>query len=497
MKKTKTTFVTALSIALVLVIILLSSYAFWKVKDGQSGSNTILGSCLNFEFIELEDDNQNPIGGFTLVNAMPVSDEEGSSHAGYTFKVENTCTDAVNYQVVLESLKIMNEDTNTYYPEGKYFADDKIKVQLDNGTIKTYSEYEQVDNDSTAANINEIRKTRELLTGTVTGGNTNTHNIKMWISSESTAEDIEKIFRSKVKVIAGQGIEASAPVDPTSHIEIVGDNCTIDDIGCEVAIGAEHFYVIGEDENDSNNVKLLAKYNLLVGSKGVDKNNYTVISNYTEDDEGYNLQSPEANGYSLSLYTLMDRDNNVFTTYTPDTKASVFAGLTIEEKENLAGVRMNNDDLDYLESVGAVPFYTPDGNGDAYWYGTDINTPDPNYGSSYPTDVYNENSVVYQYVDTYKNYLEDTNGITITDARILSGDEVLALGCLKSTCFNDGILVNGREWIFDTSYWLSTARNGRSAWMMFAFGFIYQEGGSTDVMAGVRPVIVVPKSIFD
>ena len=434
MKKTKTTFVTALSIALVLVIILLSSYAFWKVKDGQSGSNTILGSCLNFEFIELEDDNQNPIGGFTLVNAMPVSDEEGSSHAGYTFKVENTCTDAVNYQVVLESLKIMNEDTNTYYPEGKYFADDKIKVQLDSGAIKTYSSYAEVDNDSAAANINEIRKTRELYTGTIPGGETITHNMKMWISSESTEEDVEKIFRSKIEVIAGQEIEVAnggeiaSPDDveyimtyflgepdsqtgerprnvgamsklvpsntplgygfdddeivikrveesypdgdrstitisykgltfevllnaetayfeevtrvrviggEDSDIKILGENCDINTIGCEVEIGTERFYVLGSSGSNNENVKLLSRFNLLVGN-AVNPNNNTVTETYTSSTKGYNLQSAKALGNHCNESQLTDSNNNIIAEFTPGIMVAELKKLTVSDLQSVS-----------------------------------------------------------------------------------------------------------------------------------------------------------------
>ena len=133
---------------LVGMFILLNTYAYWRIKGEQSESNYVVGACLNFEFVELEDEN-GKIGGFTLEGdkAMPISDEEGTTTTGYTFKIENTCDKAVDYQVVLESLKIVNPETSAYYPNEKYFSDNKIKIQLDNGAIKTYNKYDEVDAD--------------------------------------------------------------------------------------------------------------------------------------------------------------------------------------------------------------------------------------------------------------------------------------------------------------------------------------------------------------
>ena len=380
MNKKKSIVIIVTVIALITTFVLLATYAMWRIKGEQSKSNYVVGRCLNFRFIELDGQN-GKIGGFTLEGdqAVPMSDEQGSATTGYTFELENTCSKPVNYQVVLESLKIPNEETENpddYYPEAKYFDEDMIKIQFDSGTIKTYEDYDRVDDDTSAKYVREIRKTRELLVGTIPGktddpndtSNIVSHNLKMWISIDSDNDDIGKIFRSKIKVFAGQGIEnGSNSTSPTGGMSIVGDNCTINDIGCEVAIGDEHFYVLGTDENNSNNVKLLAKYNLLVGTKDVDIFSETISSYYTPNDVGYNLQSPAAASYSLTLYKLLDSSQNVITTYTPATKASVFASLTPEQKASISGVSFDNDDLQYLVTTATVPFYTPENDGNAYW----------------------------------------------------------------------------------------------------------------------------------
>ena len=211
-------------ILLVGMFILLNTYAFWRIKGEQSDSNYVVGACLNFEFTELDGQN-GKIGGFTLEGdqAVPMTDEEGSATPGYTFKIENTCSKPVDYQVVLESLKILNNETETpndYYPEEKYFADNKIRIQFDSGTVKNYGTYAVVDDDEEDTS-GEIRKTRELLVGTIPGktddpndtSNIVTHNLKMWISSESTNADIGKIFRTRIKVFAGQNTPSYATTD--------------------------------------------------------------------------------------------------------------------------------------------------------------------------------------------------------------------------------------------------------------------------------------------
>ena len=68
------------------------------------------------------------------------------------------------------------------------------------------------------------------------------------------------------------------------------------DVGDEITLGTEHFYVI-KDNGDT--VTALAKYNLLVG-KAYDANIATHdYPNLTEEDEGYGIQNAKAKGEML------------------------------------------------------------------------------------------------------------------------------------------------------------------------------------------------------
>ena len=215
---------------LVIVFILLNTYAFWRLKGEQSDSNYVVGACLSFEFVEEEDINNNPIGGFDLTNTWPMTDEEGIATTGYTFKVKNNCAEDVNYQVVLESLKTTNEN---------YFDNEYIKLQLDNGAINRYSALDGVDKDPDDAHPENIRETKEVYAGVIPGTDKDTenvtkseitHNIKIWVASDAENDQIGKEFRSRIKVFAGQGIDnPSVALTPESCFEFDPDTGKITD----------------------------------------------------------------------------------------------------------------------------------------------------------------------------------------------------------------------------------------------------------------------------
>lgn len=112
----------------------------------------------------------------------------------------------------------------------------------------------------------------------------------------------------------------------------------LETVGSEVCLGEECFYVIG---NDGNNVKLFAKYNLLVGNS-YDGTNAVALEKTT------GIQDPTAIGW--------------FNGYTADNPL-----------------------------IGTYPFYERD-----YWSSST---------SNYPAYVYNEKSLIYPFVENYESYL--------------------------------------------------------------------------------------------
>ena len=148
-----------------------------------------------------------------------------------------------------------------------------------------------------------------------------------------------------------------------------------------------------------------------------------------------------------------------------------------------------------------------------YWY--DGSALKPEYGSSYPANVYDatnyktepdfsatcDNSTncyytpgysVAYYVEAYKDILS-SYGTTIKDARLLTYAEATdsSIGCSGSngsgSCPTDGFITN-------TSFWLGSALENYYLWGVLSVGHFYSDYFYRDTYFGVRPVIVISKS---
>ena len=111
--------------------------------------------------------------------------------------------------------------------------------------------------------------------------------------------------------------------------------------------------------------------------------------------------------------------------------------------------------------------------------------------STYPSNVYNENSSLYSYVENYKNYLT-TIGATPTVARIITYDELINLGCNGQ----DENCRSAPEWVYATSYWTDTAATSTNLWALNTYGNFYHLDYQYTGTFGCRPVIEIPKWLF-
>ena len=125
----------------------------------------------------------------------------------------------------------------------------------------------------------------------------------------------------------------------------------------------------------------------------------------------------------------------------------------------------------------------------AYW--TD-NTSNHNllskYGTSYPANVFDSNSLLYEPVQNYKTYLKNTLRKTSIDARLITYEELISLGCKGNSC------KLAPSWVYSPYYWTASADSNDSVWFVRSahrFG-----GGSFDLSGayGLRPVITISKS---
>ena len=83
--------------------------------------------------------------------------------------------------------------------------------------------------------------------------------------------------------------------------------------------------------------------------------------------------------------------------------------------------------------------------------------------SSYPTYVYDSNSTLYSYVENYKTYLS-TLGVTPIEARLITYEELIDLGCSNTRC------TSAPSWVYAISYWSGSAGSSVDVWRVHSSG---------------------------
>jgi len=146
--------------------------------------------------------------------------------------------------------------------------------------------------------------------------------------------------------------------------------------------------------------------------------------------------------------------------------------------ENPTGIQDQNAGYPYLDSgwYGTVAFSST-----AYWVSS---------VSSYPAFVYNENSNLYQYINSYESYLKE-NGVDSASATIINYDQLNLLGLL-SGCSTE------LSWACSTTYWTGYADQS-TVFLVLSGSGIYSETMSgknfdDDGTVSVRPVITISTS---
>ena len=511
-KKKKVLPIVAL-ICVAIMVIALGSYALWQMTKKQTNKNVVGTACLS---INLENES----GDISIENGWPVSDSEGANTDPYMFTVTNHCEEAVNYVVALESL-----EADTANGESSDYLDyNYIRVKLDNGSPKTYGTLEGITSDS------GVRATKEIVHHTLEGGASEEHSLRLWVKedtplqNEDESYNTDKYFYGRVKIIAGQNISGDTPV--TIGV-LSGD---VNTVGSEVQIGDEHFYVLGDDEKISGNVKLLAKYNLLVG-----QSRYFADSIHSEEDcesaggewtkelcfvsnsvnsetPGYNRQSaniPKFLSDFAKYITYPSTDQTICESYggrydSNDSDCSFITVVSDTRFDNIS--ELGTPSIDDVENDAITNVYNivPFANS-TYWLDngslkTDYSVlenqllPYVYYNNS---KVINSDNTIAAYVNNYKDILENDYRINIDDARLITVEESIVAFCEIG---DDLDCSSAPSWLFSSSYWTGSVDDEDldDLYLLGLFDYpAITKNIDNESLAGVRPVISVSKGIFN
>ena len=112
------------------------------------------------------------------------------------------------------------------------------------------------------------------------------------------------------------------------------------------------------------------------------------------------------------------------------------------------------------------------------------------YGTKYPVNVFDSNSLLYEPVQNYKTYLKNTLGKTSVDARLITYDELISLGCSG----NDNSCKSSPSWVYSTYYWTASANYNNRVWYVYSIGDFDGYSFAVFGVYGLRPVITISKS---
>jgi len=121
----------------------------------------------------------------------------------------------------------------------------------------------------------------------------------------------------------------------------------------------------------------------------------------------------------------------------------------------------------------------------SYWSDSNGNL-NPEYGDSYPAEVYEGNDKVKPIVEEYLNYL-NIKLLTAT-GKLITYEQLRNLGCSEST-FS---CKSAPSWVYSTSYMTGSAADPYFLWSVVSDGVFYYGDSDYNYVLGIRPVVTIP-----
>jgi len=182
MNMKKTYLYSIIGVFLLVVCTISLSYAAWQVNLKQESVNQVVFGCFR---VSLQEE-----APFSLAEAYPISDEEGNVLTPYTFTIQNQCESTASYQIQLEILNSSTLQNKDYIKVSLQ----ELGMPVTTSLLKSHS--------SVATTLENATEAYQLETGVLEGHRSKTYHMRMWLSSDTPADQtiINKNLFSKIVI---------------------------------------------------------------------------------------------------------------------------------------------------------------------------------------------------------------------------------------------------------------------------------------------------------
>lgn len=287
-----------ISIILLVCLVVGASYALFSINDEQEGKNKISSGCVSVSF-------SNETGTLSIDKAYPMTDIEGQSQTGYSFKLKNNCDSEVAYVVNLDVFNVSGV-TN--------LEQDDIILGIDSKVARDLTNYNNTDKHSADASY-----AKNIYSNVLKAREEYTHTIKLWVDENVGNEAQNAKFKSQIFVIAGQDIIANGVtpeecfiVNETGEaiVRYKSYYCPDDVVVPRYINGVEITEIYAEAFNDAN---MLSVYNWDTDVKDyviLDEENYDFILKFWSQNIYPDAEwASEINFYKASEYSSWENFN--------------------------------------------------------------------------------------------------------------------------------------------------------------------------------------------
>ena len=356
-KKNKKATIIIISIMIVIILALAITFAYFSTQlNGMEGIVKV--GALDLVLDETSE-------GISLDNAIGISDNEGLSLEGSTFKLINNGSKAVDYTIYLDDNTISDTDTRI---DDKYLKYNLAK-NGENSGAKLLT--------SIGSNPNRI-----LDSGTIEGKSTNEYSLSLWITDEVDGNYSGQVFSGKLRVEVSQERKTIAEVliadsannintDNPDQIFITGNNPNN-----YIWNSGKLWRAVSIDTSD-NSVKLVTQWNISTisyddNSSAFEGSNMEMWLNDTTVD-GFlgNLRNPD------KFIKMDNKWNASMMTDTSKPPSESEGGIIVEDSVGLLNVYEYN-------MSGARDGYL---NNSLYWWTITANNSSANYIVNYDGSI--------------------------------------------------------------------------------------------------------------